>query len=102
MFITPIKTFPHDRLGHLHRGHVVEVEEEEGKRLLRLRLVNPAAAPVVKTEAIVTKPLPGKAVGATIASSASQAAPASPQTTLSESERGVTRRRGRPRKQAAE
>jgi len=100
MFITPIKTFPHDRLGHLAKGAVVEVGEEEGQRLIRMRLVNPAAAPEVKGEAVVTKPIPGEADGEMPQSFASPAAQASPQTTPRQSADGEPKRRGRPRKSA--
>jgi hypothetical protein len=105
MHITPIKAFPHGRLGLLKAGEVLEVDEEEGRRLIRMGLVNPAA-PVASsygTKVVrphpVTPEVPGTADGEALPSSASPAAQASPQTTASESELGK-RKPGRPRKNA--
>jgi hypothetical protein len=105
MHITPIKAFPHGRLGLLKAGEVLEVDEEEGRRLIRMGLVNPAApvAPSYATKVVrqhpATPEVPGKADGEALPSSASPAAQASPQTTASESEPGK-RKPGRPRKNA--
>ena len=98
MYITPIKSFPHDRLGYLKAGDVVEVSDSEGARLIRMGLVNPAAA-----RPGVSAPVPGVAGGETTALSASPAAQALPQTTQKESGNGdlPPRKRGRPKKQAA-
>jgi hypothetical protein len=105
MHITPIKAFPHGRLGLLKAGEVLEVDEEEGRRLIRMGLVNPAA-PVASsygTKVVrqhpVTPEVPGTADGEALPSSASPAAQASQQTTASESASG--KRRGRPPKNAA-
>lgn len=106
MHITPIKGFPHGRLGFLPAGAVVEVDEQEARRLIRMGLANPAApaAPSYATKVVrpqpVTPEVPGSADGEDLPSSASPAAQASPQTTASESEPGK-RRPGRPRKNAA-
>lgn len=93
MHITPIKGFPHQRLGYLPKGSVVEVADEEGARLIRLGHANPAAAPVYATKIIQPTPvagsLPGTADGAERLSSASPAAQASPQTTAKPSGHGV-------------
>ena len=93
MHITPIKGFPHIRLGYLAKGRVVEVADDEGARLIRLGHANPAAAPVYATKIVqptpVAGPLPGQAGGAEQPSSASPAAQASPQTTAKPSEPGA-------------
>lgn len=105
MHITPIKGFPHGRLGYLSAGAVVEVDEEEARRLIRMGLANPAApaAPSYATKVVrpqpVTPEVPGLADGEDQPLSASPAAQASPQTTASESVSG--KRRGRPPKNAA-
>lgn len=105
MHITPIKGFPHGRLGFLPAGAVVEVDEEEARRLIRMGLANPAApaAPFYATKVVrpqpVTPEVPGLADGEDLSSSASPAAQASPQTTASESVSG--KRRVRPPKNAA-
>ncbi len=92
MHITPIKGFPHDRLGFLAKGSVVEVPDKDGQRLIRMGLANPAAAPVYATKIVQPTPVagevPGMAGGAEQPSSASPAAQASPQTTVRPSKRG--------------
>jgi hypothetical protein len=105
MHITPIKGFPHGRLGYIAKGEVVEVDDEEARRLIRLGLVNPAApaAPSYDTKVVrqqpVTPEVPGSADGEALPSSASPAAQALPQTTASASDPGK-RKPGRPRKNA--
>ena len=96
MHITPIKGFPHQVLGFLAKGSIVEVADDEGARLIRLGHANPAAAPVYATKIIQPTPvagtLPGSADGEVRPSSASPAAQASPQTTAKPSEPGAKRR----------
>lgn len=98
MHITPIKGFPHQRLGYLPKGKVVEVEEAEGARLIRMGLANPAAAPVYATKIVQPTPVvgevPGMADGEAQPSSASQAAQVSLQTTAKPSRRGGRRKKG--------
>jgi hypothetical protein len=96
MHISPIKGFPHARLGFLAKGAVVEVPEAEGARLIRLGHANPAAAPVYATKIIqpapVAGPLPGTAGGAEQQSSASPAARVSRQTTRKGSADGAKKK----------
>lgn len=97
MHITPIKGFPHQRLGYLAKGAVVLVDDKEGERLIRMGLANPAAAPVYATKIVQPTPVagevPGMAGGAEQPSSASPAAQASPQTTAKPSRRGGSRKK---------
>lgn len=92
MHISPIKGFPHGKLGYLAKERVVEVDEVEGRRLIRMGLANPAAAPVYATKIVQPSPVvgevPGMAGGAEQPSSASPAAQASPQTTAKKSAGG--------------
>lgn len=101
MHISPIKGFPHGKLGYLAKERVVEVDEVEGRRLIRMGLANPAAAPVYATKIVQPSPVvgevPGMAGGAEQPSSASPAAQVSPQTTVKES--GSGKKRGRPKKE---
>lgn len=94
MRVVPIKGFPHDRRGQMLAGKVYEVDEAEGKRLMALRLVRQASPDEYETKVVAQKPvpLPSQAVGEALPSSASQAAPASPQTTAKPSERGGKKR----------
>ena len=95
MRIVPIKSFPDDRRGTLAAGRVYDVDEERGKRFVRLGLARVASPDEYDTTVIVETPTAGRpspAVGEAQLSSASPAAQASPQTTAKKFVPGVKKR----------
>jgi len=100
MLVVPIKGFQSDTYGPMPKGVAREVSEADGKRFIRMGLVNPGG---YETKVVRDSPLPfvGPDDGAALASSASHPAPASPQQTASASESGA-KKRGRPRKESSQ
>ena len=90
------RTLLHDRLGRLRQGQTVEMPEAQAKEFLRRGFVEHYQTKVIHSTA-ATPDNPSVGAGMDAPSSALPVAPASPQTTSSESETGK-RKRGRPRK----
>jgi hypothetical protein len=100
MWVTPIKSFPHDRRGQMLAGRGYDLPDAEAARLIRLGLVRAASPDEYETKVVTQAPaapaIPSRAAGEAQLSSASPVAQASPQTTATPSAGGA-----KPRKKDA-
>lgn len=94
MWVTPIKSFPHDRRGQMLAGRAYDLPEAEAARLLKLGLVRVASPDEYETKVVAQTPVaptvPSQAAGEAQPSSASPAAQVSAQTIARPSEGGDT------------
>lgn len=99
MWVTPIKSFPHDRRGQMLAGRSYDLPEAEAARLLKLGLVRAASPDEYETKVVAQTPVvpapPSLADGEAQPSSASPAAQVSPQTTATPSGGGAKPRKAK-------
>ena len=99
MWVTPIKSFPHDRRGQMLAGRAYDLPEAEAARLLKLGLVRAASPDEYETKVVTQTPVapavPSLADGEAPQSSASPAAQVSPQTTATPSGGGAKPRKAK-------
>lgn len=99
MWVTPIKSFPHDRRGQMLAGRAYHLPETEAARLIKLGLVRTASPDEYETKVVTQTPvapvIPSRAAGEAQLSSASPAAQASPQTTAPPSGNGAKPRKAK-------